>query len=104
MPSIQTVSIQSDNAGCYQSRFLTLVLGIFNYVLPIKIERIIHTETQDGKCDIGINIYACIHTHIHTHIHTYTYIHAYIHVLTYSLTHIYIHLYIHKHIYLHLNI
>ena len=52
-PTIKSVSVQSDNAACYQSKELTLLLALLNHThCPIKISTIIHTETQDGKCDI----------------------------------------------------
>lgn len=48
-PDLSKVTVQSDNAKCYQSHELVLLLGLMNPTLPIKIEGIIHTETQDGK-------------------------------------------------------
>ncbi len=46
---IASVTVQSDNAKCYQSHELVLIIGMMNPSLPIKITGIIHTETQDGK-------------------------------------------------------
>jgi hypothetical protein len=46
---IRSVTVQSDNAKCYQSHELVLLIGMMNPSLPIKITGIIHTETQDGK-------------------------------------------------------
>ena len=48
-PFIKSISLQSDNAACYQSNDLMILLGFLNTRLPIPIERFIHTETQDGK-------------------------------------------------------
>ena len=49
LPHIKTVILQTDNAGCYQSKELLLLLAILNGCNTIKVTRYIHTETQDGK-------------------------------------------------------
>ena len=49
LPHIKTVTLQTDNAGCYQSKELLLLLAILNGCNKIKVTRYIHTETQDGK-------------------------------------------------------
>lgn len=45
------VTFQSDNAGCYQSRLLKILIAILNvkFAGKILISRYFHTETQDGK-------------------------------------------------------
>ena len=49
LPYIKTVTLQSDNAGCYQSKELLLLIATLNTNNDIRITRYIHTETQDGK-------------------------------------------------------
>ena len=49
LPHIKTVTLQSDNAGCYQNKELLLLIAILNTQNDIRITRYIHTETQDGK-------------------------------------------------------
>ena len=49
LPHIRTVTLQSDNAGCYQAKELLLLIAILNTSSQIRIVRFIHTETQDGK-------------------------------------------------------
>ena len=49
LPYIITVTVQSDNAGCYHSKKLLLLLAILNGCNKIKVTCYIHTETQDGK-------------------------------------------------------
>ena len=39
----------SDNAGCYQNSMLLLLVPYLSYAHGIRVSRIIHTETQDGK-------------------------------------------------------
>ena len=57
----------SDNAGCYISKTMILMIGLINakYKDKIFIERLIHTETQDGKgpCDrhFATAMQQCIH-------------------------------------------
>ena len=43
------MTLQSDNAGCYQAKELLLLIAILNTINQIKIVCFIHTETQDGK-------------------------------------------------------
>ena len=52
-PHIKRVILQTDNANCYQSKKLLVGVYALNKVgdRPY-ICRIIHTETQDGKCSI----------------------------------------------------
>ena len=47
---LETVYLQSDNAGCYRGHTIIQWILILNQHLPIKIERFIHSETQSGKC------------------------------------------------------
>ena len=49
LPHIKTVILQSDNAGCYQSKELLLLIATLNKNNDIRITSYIHTETQDGK-------------------------------------------------------
>ena len=49
LPRIRTVTLQSDNAGCYRAKELLLLIAILNTINQIRIVRFIHTETQDGK-------------------------------------------------------
>lgn len=48
-PQLTNVMLVSDNAGCYQNSMLLLLLPYFSYAHGIRVTRIIHTETQDGK-------------------------------------------------------
>lgn len=49
LPHIKKVTLQSDNAGCYRAKQLPLLLAIINQSSPVKVTRLVHTETQDGK-------------------------------------------------------
>ena len=57
----------SDNAGCYVSKLLIVMVGILNakYKGRFFVERIIHTETQDGKgpcdCHFATAMEQCYH-------------------------------------------
>jgi hypothetical protein len=50
-PHLQTGIFQSDNAGCYHDKALVFGVAFLNQMpgRNIRIERIVHTETQDGK-------------------------------------------------------
>lgn len=48
-PQIETMSIQSDNAKCYQACELVLYVYLLSKHYGLKVTRLIHTETQDGK-------------------------------------------------------
>jgi hypothetical protein len=48
-PHLTTVVLQSDNASCYQSAALLIMIQYLAYAHSISIRRFIHTETQDGK-------------------------------------------------------
>lgn len=49
VPLIKQLILQSDNAGCYSTCQLTILVGILNARLCIPVIRFMHTETQDGK-------------------------------------------------------
>ena len=50
IPHLKRGILQSDNAGCYHKKELLLAIPILNNLsCSLKIVRIIHTETQDGK-------------------------------------------------------
>ena len=49
LPFIRTVSLQSDNAKCYNNNDLRLFLLLLNTQSPVNVVRYIFTETQDGK-------------------------------------------------------
>jgi hypothetical protein len=54
LPFLKHINIVSDNAGCYHKKELILSVPILNAMSKsVKIVRIVHTETQDGKgpCD-----------------------------------------------------
>ena len=52
-PEVERVIIQSDNARCYQNSMLLIGLMLVSKNRPeLRIEKIIHTETQDGKGSI----------------------------------------------------
>lgn len=48
-PQMEDIWLQSDNAGCYHKKDLTLFIPILNAHYRLKISQVIHTETQDGK-------------------------------------------------------
>jgi hypothetical protein len=49
LPTIITISVQSDNASCYQNALVIALLPVIGAVHGIHVERFIHTDTQDGK-------------------------------------------------------
>jgi hypothetical protein len=49
LPDIKSVIVQSDNAKCYNCNELRLLTTLINTRSPLKVERHIFTETQDGK-------------------------------------------------------
>lgn len=49
LPQLTNVMLVSDNAGCYQNSMLLLLVPYLSYAHGIRVSRIIHTETQDGK-------------------------------------------------------
>jgi hypothetical protein len=49
-PAITAATLRSDNAPCYQNGPLAIFFAVAE--LPIKVVRIVHTETQDGKCAV----------------------------------------------------
>lgn len=54
-PKIKKISLQSDNAGCYQSNYLLYGCQYLNKKFrkkKLQISQIIHTETQDGKSQL----------------------------------------------------
>ena len=61
LPCLKTVILQNDNSGCYQSTKLALLLGNLNGNTPVKVERFIHTKTQDGKGLIDAYFARCTH-------------------------------------------
>lgn len=49
LPPIESVILQSDNAKCYNSNTLRVLISLINTRSALKVERHIFTETQDGK-------------------------------------------------------
>lgn len=49
LPHIKTITLQSDNATCYQNALVVLVLPFLSVTHGIQVSQFIHTETQDGK-------------------------------------------------------
>ena len=49
---IRTFSLQSDNASNYQSHLLVLMIQKLCEGSRVRCSRIIHTESQDGKCTV----------------------------------------------------
>ena len=66
---LEEITLQSDNAGCYQSKDLLLVIALISALSPIKVTRFIHTETQDGKGDIDAH-FARSMAHLVSFMHT----------------------------------
>lgn len=51
-PKIKRITLQSDNASCYQSADVLLMIPILSIVHGVRVERFIHTGTQDGKSSL----------------------------------------------------
>ena len=66
---LEEITLQSDNAGCYQSNDLLLAIALISALSPIKVTRFIHTETQDGKGDIDAHFARSI-AHLVSFMHT----------------------------------
>ena len=51
LPFINSVTLQSENARCYENHFIMVAISILNeiYHRDIFISAFVHTETQDGK-------------------------------------------------------
>jgi hypothetical protein len=49
LPNISSIILQSDNAKCYNSNPLRVLVALINSRSPLKVERHVFTETQDGK-------------------------------------------------------
>jgi hypothetical protein len=53
LPFLKYIVIKSDNAGCYHKKELLLAIPLLNAEsTEVKIRRIIHSETQDGKTGV----------------------------------------------------
>jgi hypothetical protein len=53
LPFLKHAIIKSDNAGCYHKKELLLAIPLLNAESKgVKIGRIIHSETQDGKTGV----------------------------------------------------
>ena len=58
---LESVSIQSDNAAYYHSKYLILSLPYAGRAVGVRVNRYIHTETCDGKCLIdATSQWACV--------------------------------------------
>jgi hypothetical protein len=55
MPSIEKISFQSDNAGCYQNTMLFIMcfLLFLPYAHGIEKSRLFHTENQEEKSSLN---------------------------------------------------
>jgi hypothetical protein len=49
LPEIESIILQSDNVKCYNSNLLRVLIALINSQSPLKVERHIFTEMQDGK-------------------------------------------------------
>ena len=60
LPFITEIGLQSDNANCYQNKFVTFGIALLNlkYHRKMYIKYFIHTETQDGKSSLDAH-FAC---------------------------------------------
>ena len=56
---VKRVILQSDNAKCYTSADLLLMLPIISIVHDVQVTRFIHTETQDGKWLLDAHFATC---------------------------------------------
>lgn len=54
LPNIMSLSLLSESTGCYRSSILHVVLPVVAGRCGIKLERFIHTETQNGKSLIDV--------------------------------------------------
>ena len=61
--SIKSITVQSDQAKCYQSNALRVRIAALNMFLPIPIVRYIHTGVQAGKCLIDAH-FACAQRYV----------------------------------------
>eukprot|EP00049_Salpingoeca_infusionum_P013069 m.244130 g.244130 ORF g.244130 m.244130 type:complete len:880 (-) comp15351_c0_seq3:204-2843(-) len=50
LPFIQSICLQSDNAGCYRSSLLRALIPVIAQRSGVAIRRFVHSETQDGTC------------------------------------------------------
>ena len=66
---LEEITLQSDNAECYEPKDLLLAIALISALSPIKVTRFIHTETQDGKGDIGAH-FAWSIAHLVSFMHT----------------------------------
>ena len=67
-PHIKRVVLQSDNAKCYQGGLLALGIWILGFSDPLRnifVQKLIHTETQDGKGSIDAH-FAVLMRHLIT--------------------------------------
>ena len=62
LPFIKSVTLQSDNARCYENHFLMIAISILNelYHRDLFISAFVHTETQDGKTLLDAHFARCI--------------------------------------------
>ena len=62
LPFINSVTLQSDNARCYENHFIMVAISILNeiYHSDIFISAFVHTETQDGKTLLDAHFARCI--------------------------------------------
>lgn len=49
VPSVKQVIVQSDNGACFASREFTVGLGTMEAITGVRVQRLMHTEAQDGK-------------------------------------------------------
>lgn len=49
LPFMKDIYLQSDQAGCYNSNLLKMMIGLNNFVSGIKVRAIVHTGVQSGK-------------------------------------------------------
>jgi len=55
LPFASKVILQTDNAECFQSNELCLLIGLLNCRSPIRIERFVYAETQSGKSKLAVS-------------------------------------------------
>ena len=56
LPFANKIVLQTDNAKCYQSNELRLLIGLLNRRSPIKVVRFVYSETQDGKSKFSASV------------------------------------------------
>ena len=64
LPHIRTVTLQSDNAGCYQAKELLLLIAILNTSSQIRIVRFIQSKHFVIFIIVINGVYACVDRYV----------------------------------------